>query len=168
MKKLLATFGGVGLLPGMPGTYASLGAAVIYYLLLRRFEQWTPLVVAALTVLAGWLTVVLWPWASDHFKKNDPRQYVLDEVAGQWGALLLVSPFLSAVHPLLVIVAGFFLFRGFDVAKPYPINRLERLPRGWGVLLDDLAAGVYAGIGFWLLVLISGFLTGSEMVAAAI
>ena len=160
MKKLVATFGGVGLLPGMPGTYASLVAAVIYYLLWLGLGNWALLVIAPLMLLASLLSITLWPWSKQHFKHEDPRQFVLDEVAGQWITLLFVPLMAGAAHPypLALIGAGFFLFRGFDVAKPYPISVLERLPRGWGVLLDDIVAGIFAGVGLWILVLLTRLL----------
>ena len=166
-KKWIATFGGIGLLPAMPGTYASFAAAVIYYLLWLGLHDWTRLVAAALIVLAGGVTVALWPWTREHFKGPDPRQYVLDEAAGQWITLLFVPLGSHPAHPAALVAVGFFLFRGFDVTKPYPISAIERIHGGWGVLLDDVAAGVYAGIGFWVLQLLSQLLLGPEFFAAA-
>jgi len=82
--------------------------------------------------------------------KTDPREVVADEFAGQ-ALTFLAIPFLTggAVSPrqIWVITAlGFMLFRLFDITKPWPIRKLEKLPKGWGVLADDLLAGVYAAI----------------------
>ena len=69
---------------------------------------------------------------------KDPQFVVIDEVAGQWITLLFVP---VAWKTLL---AGFILFRGFDIVKPPPVRQLERLPEGTGIVVDDVAAGVYA------------------------
>jgi phosphatidylglycerophosphatase A len=69
---------------------------------------------------------------------HDPQFVVIDEVAGQWIALLF-SPF-DWRHALIALV----LFRLFDITKPFPVRRLEALPEGWGIVLDDVGAGLYA------------------------
>ncbi len=81
--------------------------------------------------------------------KNDPGEIVVDEVAGQAVTFLAVVPFMSSFTTdqiCTTTVLGFLLFRLFDIAKPWPVRRLERYPEGWGILADDLLAGVYAGI----------------------
>ena len=93
--------------------------------------------------------------------KNDPREVVADEVAGQALTFIILSFSIDAILSLnrliIVTVAGFALFRLFDIIKPWPANRLEKLPAGWGILADDLMAGIYAGIllviaaKFWIL-----------------
>lgn len=70
--------------------------------------------------------------------RPDPGHVVIDEVAGQWMTLAFSRVNLS--H----LLAGFLFFRLFDIVKPWPARQLERLPRGWGIMLDDVAAGVYA------------------------
>jgi phosphatidylglycerophosphatase A len=70
--------------------------------------------------------------------REDPGHVVIDEVAGQWIALIHSRVNLS--H----LLAGFLFFRLFDIVKPWPARRLEGLPEGWGIMLDDVAAGVYA------------------------
>jgi phosphatidylglycerophosphatase A len=71
---------------------------------------------------------------------------VLDEVAGQWLALAVVALLRSRPPDQRDLVAAFLLFRLFDVAKPWPIRKLERLPGGWGIVADDLAAALAAGL----------------------
>jgi phosphatidylglycerophosphatase A len=105
----------------------------------------------AALVLAGSVACVqLAPAAISATGKSDPREVVVDEVAGQ-AITFLVSPFLAlgAASPgqtWLIAAAGFVLFRIFDIAKPWPIRKLEKFPAGWGILADDLMAAVYAWI----------------------
>ncbi len=76
--------------------------------------------------------------------QNDPHEVVMDEVAGQAVTYLTIG---SVIIGQLWVAAimGFLLFRFFDIVKPWPIKEIEKVPRGWGILCDDLAAGVYAG-----------------------
>jgi len=87
--------------------------------------------------------VLLGPWAERSFGRKDPQVFVLDEAIGYW---IAVAPFVDSPRAATVM-AGFLLFRCFDILKPWPARRLERLPAGWGVILDDVAAGLYALIG---------------------
>lgn len=139
MKKIwlaLATFFGIGYLPVAPGTYASALTALIVY--------FTPLSSAPFLALAA-VTAVVYilgiPAAREsevRYGKKDPRPCVIDEVAGQ-----LVSLWFLPRHPGYFI-AAFFLFRFFDIFKPFPINRSEALPHGFGIMTDDVLAGAYA------------------------
>jgi phosphatidylglycerophosphatase A len=147
-KRWIVSFGGAGLLPAMPGTFGSLAAVIVFYLLWLAFGEAARWIVLALLPIVGAVAIWLGRWAEDYFKTVDPHPFVLDEVVGQWLTLLLVR--LSA-QPLPSIAAAFFLFRAFDVAKPFPVRRMERLPGGWGILMDDVAAAVYAGVGLWVL-----------------
>jgi phosphatidylglycerophosphatase A len=80
----------------------------------------------------------------------DPSIVVIDEIVGMWIALL----FLPKTWPAILI--AFFFFRLFDIIKPYPAARLERIPNGWGIMLDDVAAGIYANIAAQILLPIAG------------
>jgi phosphatidylglycerophosphatase A len=97
------------------------------------------LALAAVAILFAVTTVAGGAAAEAFYGKRDPGAVVSDEVAGQSLALL------AAADPWGVLV-GFIAFRLFDIVKPWPIGRLERLPRGWGILADDLAAGLAAGL----------------------
>jgi phosphatidylglycerophosphatase A len=77
--------------------------------------------------------------------KQDPHEVVIDELAGQCVVFVPVV-FFSELSTLLVAGFGFALFRLFDIAKPFPIRKLEKLPAGWGILADDLLAGIYAAV----------------------
>jgi phosphatidylglycerophosphatase A len=135
---VLATWFGCGLGPKAPGTFGALGAIPLHLLLSRL----SPVVhVAAVVVLSG-----VGIWASHRaaivWHEKDPQRVVIDEVAGVLIAMGMVRSF-----GLWANVAGFVLFRFFDITKPGPIRRAEHLPPvGFGIMADDLAAGVVAGI----------------------
>ena len=94
-------------------------------------------------------------WASARYAarrgQSDPGAVVVDEVVGQWLAILPV-----AADPRYYVLA-FVLFRLFDIAKPWPCRRLERLHGGMGIMADDVVAGVYAGALTWLAAMILGY-----------
>jgi phosphatidylglycerophosphatase A len=133
----LATFLGAGYFPVAPGTLASLLVALGYRLYFHQLP-WT------LYLAIGLVTYFLGVWASSTYaariKKEDPRTVVIDEVVGQWTALLLVPPSWG------LVLASFFLFRVFDVIKPLFIHKAESFRAGWGIMLDDVLAGIYASI----------------------
>ena len=154
----LTTFG-VGYIPGAPGTYGS-AVGVAIYLGIGSFEahaaasrasggQTPALAIAfhfALNALLLTVLCLVGIWASGRtipiFGKSDPSQAVVDEVMGQ----LITFAFVPFGLAWPFIVAGFLLFRLFDIWKPYPIRTLEVLPGGLGICADDIVAGVYAGI----------------------
>jgi len=136
----LATVLRIGRLKPGPGTWASLAAMLIWYLglSLTGLTGWP----AGLLTLAGALAAVLVgiPAATiveRESGRTDPGFVVIDEVAGQWVTLAVVP--VDFGHAL----AAFAAFRFFDIVKPWPIRRLERLPAGTGIMMDDVAAGVY-------------------------
>ncbi|MHC4677519.1 MAG: phosphatidylglycerophosphatase A family protein [Planctomycetota bacterium] len=150
MKRMLASCFGLGRLPVAPGTWGSLPPAIIFGLMchLHAPAVVTLIVMASLALAGSVVCVKFAPAAIAATGKNDPREVVADELAGQAMAFL-VSPFFAAkatsAGQIWVIAAlGFVLFRIFDIAKPWPIRKLENFPAGWGILADDLLAGVYA------------------------
>ncbi len=141
-SKILGAGFGAGWLPIAPGTWGS-GLGLI---LMLPFWSWTG--AALLPWLLGATLVALLVGvraAANVYTEwgEDPRQFVLDEVVGMWIAMLGFA--VDAWH----LVAAFFLFRFFDIFKPLGIRRLERLENGWGVMLDDVAAGVAANLVLW-------------------
>ena len=136
--RALATLFGLGYLPYAPGTFGTIGAAGVYALLLRHLD-WTQFAVfcAAFTVAA----VFVCGMEARAAGEKDPQTIVMDEAAGFWTAMLFSSG--GAVE----IAAGFVLFRLFDIVKPFPSRRIENLPGGWGIVLDDVYAGILAGAG---------------------
>ena len=134
---LLATGFYVGYIPIASGTFGTLvGIPLCYFLsMLGRLEGMLFIVVFA--GAAVWIS----GGAEKVFKKKDSGLIVIDEMAG-----LLITLFLIP-WTAKSVVAGFFLFRLIDIAKPFPIRRLEeKLPGGWGVVGDDILAGIYANV----------------------
>lgn len=137
LSKSLATCFGIGYFPLAPGTVSSFGAVLLYKLFLFRLSwPFFALVCAGVFVLG---VIVSSVYASNS-KKKDPRVVVIDEA----GAQLLTLFNLSPTWPL--VLAGFVLFRLFDIAKPFPIRKVETFPKGWGIMMDDILAAAYAGI----------------------
>jgi phosphatidylglycerophosphatase A len=136
----VASVFGIGYWPLMPGTWASLYAAGLAYLLQIHFG---PAYVLALVGISSWLC--LWSVASiqkNNLAAGDPPWVVMDEIAGQ--SLVFVYVFGSE---LWLLPLGFLLFRLFDILKPWPISWADRkFKNAFGVLFDDLLAGFFAGI----------------------
>lgn len=135
----ITTFFGVGNLHPGPGTWGSLAAALIWYGVSRVITpQLQPAILAAMALIAIAIGIPAATAMSRASGTKDPQRVVIDEVAGQWIPLLFVPVSWKTV------LAGFILFRGFDILKPPPVRQLERLPEGIGIVVDDVAAGIYA------------------------
>jgi len=134
----ISTCAGAGYFPVAPGTVGS----AVGLLALAALRAWggagwsEPVAIGAVFVAGAWSA----GRAEVHFGRTDPGQVVVDEVLGMLVTLALVP--VGALGAL----AGFVLFRVFDIVKPWPARRLERLPGGWGVMADDAMAGVYAHV----------------------
>ena len=146
LARALATVGGLGdRLPAPGTTVGSLAGAALYW---GASALWPSAVAAvALAGLAVLLPLAVWACGAEARRRGvvDPGPVVLDEVAGQWAALAVVALVQHRPPGLAELAAAFLLFRAFDVVKPWPIRRLEALPGGWGIVADDLAAGLVAG-----------------------
>jgi len=139
----LATAGGVGLAPWAPGTWGS-AVGVLIWAVLPASPIVHALAIVVLMLLGVWSAGV----TERHYRTTDPGVIVIDEVLGMLLALFLIpAGWVGAA-------AAFLLFRAFDVLKPYPANRLERLRGGLGVMSDDVLAGVYANVALRLLLLV--------------
>lgn len=142
MHKLIATGLGIGYIPKGGGTVASVACCIVWYMTQPGathpgdFPVFFPVLITL--VLAGvgiWsANVVEEQWGKDNYR------VVIDEIVGMCMSLLFV--------PITVksLLAGLFLFRLFDIVKPFGIRKLEKLKGGWGVMLDDVLAGVYANV----------------------
>jgi len=146
-KRLFTSYLGLGWLPVAPGTWGSLAPAVAFGLLCYfgapKFITWIILCLLALDAA----TICVWfsPAVIEELGDKDPREVVVDEVAGQ--ALTFIGAYAAGGREIFVTVAvGFLAFRFFDIIKLWPCRLLEKLPAGWGILADDLMAGVYAAI----------------------
>ena len=152
IKIMLTSCFGLGRLPIAPGTWGSLPPVIIFGLM-SYFGASSAMIsnVMAALVLAGCVVCIQFaPAAIAATGKNDPGEVVADEFAGQ-ALTFLFSPFLvmgtAAPRQIMITAfAGFALFRLFDILKPWPIRKLEKYPAGWGILADDLLAGVFAWI----------------------
>lgn len=138
---VLGTFFGVGFIPVIPATWTSLVVAILFLLVPIADLRWQ-LAFLVFTLLTG---VPACSALEEEFGE-DPKQATMDEAAGMAITLLAVP-----LDPLNVGIA-FVLFRVFDVIKPWPGRAAESLPAGWGIMADDLVAGVYARVAMavWL------------------
>jgi phosphatidylglycerophosphatase A len=147
MSRIVATFFGIGLLPFAPGTWGSAAAIPVAWVL-HGLGGFPALVAAtvAVTLIGWWATAAATRGTGDH----DPSEIVIDEVAGQWVALLPLSAGLwhAGVDPWLFPwpgwVGAFVFFRLFDIWKPGPVGWADRRNDALGVMLDDMIAGVLA------------------------
>jgi phosphatidylglycerophosphatase A len=132
----IATSGGAGYSPIAPGTAGSAVGAVVFWFTRAWPLAWQVAVIVGVSGLGTWAATV----AARHFGREDPGEVVIDEVAGQLVTLVATGAGLYGTF------LGFFVFRAFDIVKPWPVNRLERLPGGVGIMADDLMAGVFGNI----------------------
>ena len=136
---LLGTLGGLGRAPLMPGTVASVFAAVLWWVLFTGTD-WLAVMAVLVAATGG---IVVCGRLAQRLGEADPQQIVLDELAGTWLALLL-APVGGYWQP-----AALLLFRAADILKPWPVSAFERLPGGLGIMADDLAAGLLAAAACW-------------------
>ncbi len=143
LRLWLATCGFLGLIPVAPGTFGTLGGVAIAWALAdtELFGLWALLAAAVLYLLGR----SLGDWAERHAGKKDPGWFVLDEVVGY----LVTVAWLEGPTALTLLTA-FCAFRFFDITKPPPVRRFERIGGGDGIMLDDVVAGLYG----WLLVML--------------
>jgi phosphatidylglycerophosphatase A len=165
---LIATGFGLGYLPKAPGTWGSLGGVVLFAAMFLPpleaiFEPHAESIVVAPFLPLAVLTLI-GIWAAGSVSRSagtrDPGIVVIDEISGQLITMLPVT--LIHWHPDLhfcwedpyevswkYLLAGFILFRVFDIWKPWPVRAAEKLPGGWGIMADDWVAGIYAALCLW-------------------
>ena len=143
---LFATGFGVGYSPIAPGTLGTLIAIPIYYFLSEIPSPIYEITLSAFFFLSVWISANV----EIYYGKKDDQRIVIDEIMGFLTTMLWIP------RTVYFIIIGFFLFRFFDILKPFPIHHLERkLKGGFGVVLDDVLAGVYANIVLRLIYLIA-------------
>jgi phosphatidylglycerophosphatase A len=148
---IVATVLGVGYLPGLPATWASFVTALALFPL--RASLTPPVLALALLVVTP--VAILVSGEAEKSLGHDARPIVIDEVAGMLvGALGLRH--LAGTGGVAEFVLLFGFFRVFDIAKPWPVRQIQALPGGFGVVVDDLLAGVYTAAALWI---VSGLLT---------
>jgi phosphatidylglycerophosphatase A len=144
LARLVATAFGSGYAPLAPGTAGSALGVLLFWPMARNAWPWQ----LAACVVVFFVGTAAAGRVARSLGVKDPGLVVIDEVAGQW--LTLVSlPFTP-----FVVVAGFLLFRVMDVVKPWPARDLEGLPGGWGIMADDIAAGIYAQLALRVLLIV--------------
>jgi phosphatidylglycerophosphatase A len=138
---VLSIWFGAGLLPGMPGTFGTLGAVPLYFVIMALSTGYK---IMSIVIIVGGAIWSSWR-AQCILGRGDAREIVVDEVAG----FLLTTIFFPFTW--LALGVGFCLFRFFDVLKPPPIKKIERITTGGlGIVLDDLIASAYASVCVWL------------------
>lgn len=142
LKPILGSFFYAGFLPDAPGTWGSFFALFpIYFIVL--YSPWYGIIL--FTLLCSFITI----WVSEECERvwgGDPSPLVMDEFAGQ-GMAFIAIPFTATLgYNILILAGGFIFFRFFDIQKPLGVDALQKLPGGWGILVDDLLAGFYAFI----------------------
>lgn len=144
LSMIFSTFFGAGFFPVAPGTAASFITMLIYKLGFYKLSWPFQALIIVFLVIAG-------AAASTRYgrllNRKDPGRIVIDETCGQLIALFLVTPGWKE------LLLAFILFRIFDILKPYPIKKLEALPHGWGIMADDVGAGLAAAVSLRLILL---------------
>lgn len=148
--QLIATGCGVGFFPYGPGTMGALFAIVVWYLLsllvsMPSLIGITLALVVLFTFLGAWSATV-----SERYWGEDPSRVVIDEVVGQWIVLLAIPANFQLWH----VVVALALFRFFDIVKPLGVRKMENFNGGWGIMADDILAGVYGFIVLQLLLIV--------------
>lgn len=144
--EMIATGLGVGHFPYGPGTMGALLAILIWYPIttMANHTTWfliTLALILAFTLLGAWSSTV-----AERYWGEDPSRVVIDEVVGQWIALLAVPAHFSWWH----VLAAFILFRFFDIVKPLGVRKMEQFKGGWGIMADDILAGCYGAVLIYL------------------
>ena len=144
LARLLSTVAYIGYLPIAPGTWGSAAGLAVY-----AAVRVTAGPVAELAVVVGLLAVGVWSATvtGHEMGDEDPGPVVIDEVVGMLVTLLWLPVGMTGA------IAGFVLFRLFDIVKPFPARQFEQLPGGWGVMFDDVMAGIYGNLALRLLML---------------
>lgn len=143
--RFIATAGYAGYIPFAPGTMGTLVALVLYVILgyltkdLSGYYQVNSLIFI-ISLISFYPSVWISGWMEKETGKEDPGIIVIDEVLGYWVTVAFL-PF-----NWKTVIIGFFLFRILDIVKPFPANSSQSLKNGWGVVVDDIIAGVYANI----------------------
>ena len=147
--KIVATCGYIGFSKVAPGTVASLVTAILIYLSIHFVGDWLALLLSIFSISIGWWSTVIY---LDDTKKSDPNEVVIDEFAGQSLTILLAKYYLdylnlsSNITLLFITSLSFVFFRFFDITKIFPISYFDNIDNAFGVMMDDIIAGVVAAL----------------------
>ena len=133
----IATVFKAGYIPIAPGTVGSIIGLLVFWLIKDYASFTIEMFVAAALFFAGvWASTIV----EQVLERHDPGVVIVDEVVGMLVALMLLPPTIT------VMFVAFLLFRVFDIIKPYPARWCEQLSRGWGIMMDDVVAGLYVNV----------------------
>lgn len=138
LSRTIATLGPIGYLPKAPGTWGSMTGAFVWYLAqayIPGFYNFQFVLVISAAIVGIIVTDVV-----SRLGHKDPKEVVIDELVGMWIALTWLP------HSIKLTIIALILFRIFDIAKPFGIRRLEKVSGGWGIMLDDIAAGIASAL----------------------
>ena len=147
IARILSTCLGLGFFPVAPGTVTSVAAVLLYLFFPALHDIRVLLPLVFLTAVAG-------IWSGTLMEKehgDDPSIVTIDELSGQWLALVALP---AGLFPALL---SLLFFRYFDIAKPGPVDAAQRLPGGWGIMTDDLLAGLFANLSVHALLALLSF-----------
>lgn len=149
IHKALASAMYLGCIPIMPGTFGALWGFPIYFILWKTIPSpYLQLSLGVVVLLLCWLNHYLTPWAENHWKAQDPGQFVIDEIVG----FLVVPVVYGADNFYQTAVYGFILFRIFDIVKIPPANIVDnKMKNSTGIVLDDIISGIYAALVLFIL-----------------
>ena len=144
LSRLIVTFFSIGNVKIAPGTIASLVTVVLFYFFARYLNVFSFMLIILTTTLLAFVTVSI--YTTDLLEK-DTSEIVIDEVIGQSISLLPLLVFKeSAFTDLYLCILSLLFFRFFDIVKPYPINKFDRMNTSFGILFDDILAGTFSAI----------------------
>ena len=140
-SKFIATFAGVGLFPIAPGTIGSIaGLGVLWAISIASSDSYQVILQLLFLIVFIPIGVIASSAYEKHFGKIDPKEVVVDEVVG------IIITLFALPFTWINIIAGFILFRFFDIVKPFPIGKLQNIKGGWGIMADDIAAGIVSAV----------------------
>ena len=144
LTKLIVTFFFIGNAKIAPGTIASLITSLLFYLFAKNFIYHIFIIVILVTTLIAFFSISIYTYS---LPEKDRSEIVIDEVIGQSIALLPLLFFSETTSPdFLMCIISLLFFRFFDIVKPYPINKFDKMNNTFGVIFDDILAGIFSAI----------------------
>ncbi len=144
LTKLIVTFFFIGHAKIAPGTIASLVTSLLFYLFAKNFIYHIFIIVILITIIIAFFSISIYTYSSP---EKDRSEIVIDEVIGQSIALLPLLFFSEATSPdFFMCIISLLFFRFFDIVKPYPINKFDKMNNTFGVIFDDILAGIFSAI----------------------
>lgn len=144
LSKLFSTFLYVGLIKKAPGTFGTIAGAAVVFPFFESFSFYEfQYIIYAFFFLGTFATKIY----MDHTKREDPKEVVIDEVVGVWITLAMCKYYVPSLPVANTFIVSILLFRFFDILKPFPISIADKkIKNALGVMLDDILAGLFAGI----------------------